>query len=81
MPERLARIAEICALRGRSRATTYADIEAGLLTRGVKLGARAVGWPIGEIEALNAARIAGKSDEQIRALVKDLEAKRHLQAA
>jgi prophage regulatory protein len=37
---------------------------------------RAVGWPSEEVQALNAARIAGKSDEEIRALVVKLEAAR-----
>jgi len=35
-----------------------------------------VGWPAHEVATLNAARIAGKSDVEIRALVKDLEAAR-----
>jgi prophage regulatory protein len=42
----------------------------------VQLGPRAVGWPASEIEALNAARIAGLSDEAIRALVTKLQAAR-----
>jgi prophage regulatory protein len=42
----------------------------------VSLGARAVAWPAGDVEALNAARIAGKADEQIRALVLKLESAR-----
>ena len=33
------------------------------------LGPCCVGWPANEVAALNAARIAGKSDEDIRALV------------
>jgi prophage regulatory protein len=36
-----------------------------------------VGWPEYEVEALNAARIAGKTGEEIRRLVKKLEAARH----
>ena len=42
----------------------------------MSLGARAVGWPAGEVSAVNAARIAGKSDDDIRALVASLELKR-----
>ena len=48
----------------------------GLWTKPVSLGARAVAWPAGDVAALNAARIAGKSDDQIRALVLKLEAGR-----
>jgi prophage regulatory protein len=40
------------------------------------LGGRTVGWPAGEVAAINAARIAGKSNEEIRALVVRLEADR-----
>ncbi len=35
-----------------------------------------MGWPSGEVAALNAARIAGKTDEEIRTLVVKLEAAR-----
>lgn len=64
------------AATGYSRSTIYLRISQGLWTRPVSLGARAVGWPAIEIDALNAARIAGKTDEQIRALVLKLEAAR-----
>ena len=35
-----------------------------------------VGWPSDEILSINAARIAGQSDDQIRELVNRLHAKR-----
>ena len=62
--------------RGRSRSAHYLDIQQGLFTRAVPIGARAVGWPASEVAAINAARIAGKSDQEIRALVVKLEAAR-----
>jgi prophage regulatory protein len=58
---------------GLSRSTIYARISERLLTKPVNLGPRAVGWPASEIRALNAARIAGRSDDQIRELVSELE--------
>lgn len=61
---------------GYSRSTIYLRITQGLWPRPVHLGARAVGWPSREVEALNAARIAGRSDEEIRALVARLVAAR-----
>jgi prophage regulatory protein len=61
---------------GLSRSTIYLRIAQGLWTKPVSLGARAVGWPSGEVAAINAARIAGKTDEEIRALVVKLEAAR-----
>ena len=39
----------------------------------MSLGARAVGWPSDEVDAINSARIAGKTDEEIRTLVAKLE--------
>jgi prophage regulatory protein len=61
---------------GYSRSTIYLRIAQGLWTKPVSLGPRAVGWPAHEIDALNAARIAGKTDAQIRELVESLHAKR-----
>jgi prophage regulatory protein len=61
---------------GYSRSTIYLRVQQGLLPRPVRLGARAVGWPASEVAAINAARIAGRSDDEIRALVTDLEATR-----
>lgn len=60
----------------RSHASIYNAIRAGLFTSPVPIGQRAVGWPDDEVRAINAARVAGASDEQIRALVKQLHAKR-----
>lgn len=58
---------------GLSRSTLYLRIAQGLWTKPVSLGGRTVGWPSCEVATLNAARIAGQTDEQIRALVKKLE--------
>jgi prophage regulatory protein len=60
----------------RSNASIYNAIRAGTFTRPVQIGERAVGWPSDEVNVLVAARIAGKSDEDIRALVTRLHAKR-----
>ena len=60
----------------RSNASIYNLIRAGLWTAPVSIGQRSVGWPSDEVQTINAARIAGKSDEQIRELVKRLHAKR-----
>jgi prophage regulatory protein len=60
----------------RSDASIYNAIRDGLFTTGVAIGQRAKGWPDYEVDAINAARIAGKTDDQIRELVKVLHAKR-----
>jgi prophage regulatory protein len=61
---------------GYSRSTLYLRISQGLWPRPVNLGPRAVGWPASEVSAMNAARIAGKDETEIRALVTRLTAGR-----
>lgn len=72
----ILRLPAVLRARGRSRSTHYLDIQQGLFTCPVSIGARAVGWPEHEVVALNDARIAGKSEAEIRLLVAHLEAAR-----
>ena len=68
---------EVLKARGDgSTSNLYAEIAAGLMPPGVRIGRRAVAWPDYEIEAINRARMAGWSDDQIRDLVKRLVAAR-----
>lgn len=60
----------------RSHASIYNAIKAGLFTKAVQIGIRSVGWPANEVVAINAARIAGKSDAEVRELVVLLHEKR-----
>lgn len=60
----------------RSDASVSSAVRAGLLTKPVQLGPRSVGWPDYEVKAINAARIAGKTDAEIKTLVNRLHAKR-----
>lgn len=73
MPYSILRLPEVKAQSGYSRSTIYLRISQGLWTKPVKLGVRSVGWPSAEVTALNAARIAGKADSEIRILVTELE--------
>jgi len=72
MSQVIQRLPAVLRVRARSRSAHYLDIQQGLFTPPVQIGARAVGWPASEAEAINAARIAGKSDEEDRALVTKL---------
>ena len=76
MLQTILRLPAVRAGSGYSRSTIYLRIAQGLWTKQVCLGPRSVGWPAGEVAALNAARIAGKSDDEIRDLVVKLEAAR-----
>lgn len=70
MPHLLQRTAE-------SRTAIYCGIRRGTFPSPVKLGGpRAVGWPAHEIDAVVRARIAGATDDQIKALVARLHAQR-----
>ena len=69
----ILRMSEVMAETGhRSHASIYGAVHDGKFTVPVLIGQRAVGWPDHEVKAINAARIAGKSDDQIRALVTKL---------
>jgi prophage regulatory protein len=76
MLQTILRLPAVKSESGYSRSTIYLRISQGLWTKPVSLGVRARGWPAHEVAALNAARIAGKSDEEIRALVVKLESAR-----
>ena len=73
----ILRMPEVKAETGhRSHASIYNAVNTGLFTKPVPIGRRAVGWPSDEVEAINAARIAGKTDQEIRELVNTLHARR-----
>ena len=72
----ILRLPSVKSELGLSRSTVYLHICQGLFTSQVSIGSRAVGWPASEVAAINSARISGKSDEEIRALVTILEAAR-----
>ena len=76
MSQQIQRLPAVKFQSGLSRSTLYLRIAQGLWTKPISLGARAVGWPSSEVEAINAARIAGKTDDEIRTLVVQLEAAR-----
>lgn len=76
MPKTILRLPSVKSESGLSRSTLYLRITQGLWTKPISLGGRSVGWPASDVIALNAARIAGKTDNEIRELVQTLEANR-----
>jgi prophage regulatory protein len=72
----ILRLPAVVAMTGTSRSSVYLRIANGLFPRPVRVGSRAVGWPASEIAAINNARIAGQTDEDIRALVRRLHGAR-----
>lgn len=76
MSNKILRYWTVLDLSGHGRSTLYNKIAGGLWTRPIRIGSRAVGWPDHEVEAIISARIAGKSDSEIRDLVRRLESDR-----
>ena len=71
---RMSAVQTETGLKGNT--SVYEQVRRGLLTEPVSIGQRSVGWPLHEVKAVVAARIAGKTEEEIRALVQRLHAKR-----
>ena len=59
-----------------SRSTLYAQMDKGLFPQSVKIGKRRVAWIDHEINAMMRAYVSSPSEEELRAFVKTLEAKR-----
>ncbi len=76
MTYKILRLPAVLSNCGLSRSTIYLRISQGLWPKPISLGGRAVGWPAHEVDAVNAARIAGKNDETIRRLINQLEVER-----
>ena len=72
---RLIKLPELTGAIAQGPTQTYADIKDGLLPPPLKRG-RSSMWVEDEIAVVNAARIARKSDDEIRALVASLVAAR-----
>jgi prophage regulatory protein len=70
------RLKKVIDVMGISRSTVYLRIKQGLMPPPVKLGERCSAWPNYEISAINAARVAQKSNAEIRELVIHLQRQR-----
>ncbi|MDB5864661.1 MAG: phage transcriptional regulator, AlpA [Betaproteobacteria bacterium] len=57
---------------GRSHASVYVDIKRGVFPPPVRMGMKASAWPEDEVAAVIDARIAGRTDDEIRELVSTL---------
>ncbi len=77
MPQTLMKINQVSAITGHSRSKVYADIKAGKFPPPIRLGTRTVAWADNEINAWITAKIAGKTDDEIRSLVSGIVVSRH----
>jgi len=69
---RVIRKPEACNLAGLSNTSLFEQTRAGIFPPPISLGARAVGFIFFEIQTVLAARSIGKSDDEIREIVKAL---------
>jgi prophage regulatory protein len=65
-------IAPVLDTTQNGKSKHYGDIREGLMIPPVRLGRRKKGYPRHEVQAINAARLRGASDEEIRQLVRQL---------
>ena len=72
---RFLKLPEIIHNNASCHAGIYAAINKGLYPKPVKVGRMSV-WPESEDAAVRAARIAGKSEQEIREIVAKLETAR-----
>ncbi|WP_299022461.1 AlpA family transcriptional regulator [uncultured Photobacterium sp.] len=68
----IIRLPEVLTKTGISRACLYKQIQHGLFPSQISLGYRSVGWLEREIDAVLKARVAGYTNEQIKALVSEM---------
>lgn len=68
----LSRKKKVLERTGHGKTTLYELIKQGLFVPPVNIGGRSVAWPDDEVDAIIDARIAGKSDAEIKVLVSEL---------
>ena len=82
MSAKFIRLSGLASTKGRpgrwpcSGATVWRNVADGTVPSPVKLAAQVTAWLTEEIEAVEKARIAGCSDDQVRDLVRQLHAAR-----
>lgn len=81
MPRRLLKLDAVRDLTALRTTSVYRAVKLGTLPPPIKLTSRSSAWVEDEIAACNEARIAGKSDEDLKRLVARLVAKRQQAAA
>jgi len=74
--ESLIRIKRVEEITGLKKSMLYDLIKKGEFVEPVKIGERAVAWIESETDVINAARMANKSADEIRELVKTLMERR-----
>lgn len=69
---KLIRINAVLEISGLGRSTLYNQISKGIFPSQIKVGARCAAWLRSEVLELIQARIAGKTEQEIKELVRQL---------
>lgn len=77
---KIIKLPEVVAMTALSRSSVYTKIGDHLLPSSINIGNKAVGFIKEEIELVINARIAGRSNNQIKELVQAIEQKRIVDA-
>jgi len=80
MQIRFLRLPQVIERAASSRSVVYAQVKAGLLPPPIRLAPQTSAWPEHELNEVLKARFTGKSDDEIRALVKRLIETRSLES-
>lgn len=72
----MMRTLAVAEARGVSRSQLYIDVEAGLVTPPIKRSRNINVWPSPEIEAINRLEASGATDDEIKAMVRQLVVQR-----
>jgi prophage regulatory protein len=81
MPRRLLKLNAVRDVTALGSTSVYKHVKAGTFPPPIKLTTRSSAWVEDEVAAVNEARIAGKSDDDLRRLVARLVAQRQQPAA
>ena len=73
---RMLRMPDMTAKTGLRGVTVYKHVRLGILPKPIKLGERVSAWLESEVEMVLSARIAGKTNDEIKLLVSGLMAAR-----
>jgi prophage regulatory protein len=76
MPTKMMRLQAVTSSIGLSKSKIYADIKNGLFLPPVAIGPRARAWGEHEVDSVNRAYLAGKTEAEIRRVIADLIAAR-----
>ena len=73
---KLLRISKVSEQTAMPKSSIYFSISRGEFPHPIKLGERMVAWLQSEVTAIINARVSGKSNDEIKALVIELESSR-----